>query len=424
MAMGLVTSWLERNHVGAQGPEWAFSFPERCLIAGRAAWFYAGKLFCPVNLTFIYPRWQLNVGAWWQWIFPVAALALVMVLWRLRRRIGRGPLVAVLFFGGTLLPALGFTNVYPMRYSFVADHFQYLASVGLIVLAVAGITMALGFLGKGNLLLKPVCYGALLLTLGVLTWRQCRMYSDIQTLWQATIDRNPACWMAHVHLGNALFNKGQTDEAMSQYQEAIRLKPDDADAHNNLGNVLDKNGQIDEAIDQYQKAIGLEPDDVEAHYNLGVALFNRGQTDEAISQLQEAIRLKPDYAEAQYNFGVALFNKDQTDEAISHLQEAIRLKSDYALAHNNLGIAFLKQGQTGEAMSQFQEAIRLKPDYADAHNNLGITLGMQDRINEAIIQFQEAIHLKPDFTNAQSNLMKALELRSKSNVRTSGPVKP
>ena len=133
VALGLVTSWLERTHVGAQGPEWAFSFPERCLIAGRAVWFYAGKLFWPANLTFIYPRWQINTGAWWQWIFPVAALAVVAVLWRLRRRIGRGPLVAVLFFGGTLLPALGFTNVYPMRYSFVADHFQYLASVGLIV---------------------------------------------------------------------------------------------------------------------------------------------------------------------------------------------------------------------------------------------------------------------------------------------------
>ena len=139
-ALGLVTSWLERTHVGANGPEWALSFFDRCLIAGRALWFYAGKLFWPANLTFIYPRWQIDPGIWWQWLFPAAAIALVMILWSLRGRIGRGPLVAVLFFAGTLLPALGFANVYPMRYSFVADHFQYLASVGLIVLAAAGLT--------------------------------------------------------------------------------------------------------------------------------------------------------------------------------------------------------------------------------------------------------------------------------------------
>jgi hypothetical protein len=109
---------------------------DRVLIAGRALWFYAAKLVAE-DLIFIYPRWSIDAGIWWQWLFPAAAAGVALALWIWRARLGRGPVVAVLFFAGTLAPALGFVNVFPMRYSFVADHFQYLASIGLIALAVA-----------------------------------------------------------------------------------------------------------------------------------------------------------------------------------------------------------------------------------------------------------------------------------------------
>jgi len=216
-ALGLMTSWLERTHVGAQEPEWAFSFWERCLIAGRALWFYAGKLFWPANLTFIYPRWQIHAGVWWQWIFPLATLVVVAALWRLRRQLGRGPLVAVLFFAGTLFPALGFTNVYPMRYSFVADHFQYLASVGLIVLTVVGLGHSAGHLKRRVPWLEGMICAGLLLALGTLTWRQARIYQDAETLWWATLRLNPDSWLPHNDLGIALAKEGQTDVAISQF---------------------------------------------------------------------------------------------------------------------------------------------------------------------------------------------------------------
>ena len=119
-----------KNHVGAKGPEWVISFPERCLIAGRALWFYTGKLFWPANLCFVYPRWQLNAGSWWQWLYPVTAVGTLFTLWLARARIGRGPLAAALFFVGTLFPVLGFMNAYFMRYSFVCDHWVYLSSLG------------------------------------------------------------------------------------------------------------------------------------------------------------------------------------------------------------------------------------------------------------------------------------------------------
>jgi Flp pilus assembly protein TadD len=405
MALGLVTSWVERTHVGAQGPDWAFSFPDRCLIAGRALWFYAGKLVWPAQLTFIYPRWQINAGVWWQWLFPAAALAVVAALWGLRRRMGRGPLVAVLFFAGTLFPALGFTNVYPMRYSFVADHFQYLACAGLIALAAAGLVK----------LLRPIPLAAVALPLGlaILTWKQSHVYASQIILWQDTIAKNPSCWMAHNNLGNEFSDEGQTDEAIKQLREALRFKPDFAEAHNNLGVALDKQDQRDAAIIEYRTAIRLQPDYTAAHYNLGKSLFNEGQTDAAIIEYQAAIQFKPNFTDAHNNLGVALCQKGRLDEAILQFQKTLSLKPDFAKANYNLGNVLFQKGRDDEAMVYYQKALAILPDYPEARNNLGVALGKKGRSDEAIRQFQEVLRLNPDDADAQNNLKKALEQKNK-----------
>ncbi len=104
VAAGALTASWERRYVGAVGPEWALSLPERCLVAGRALWFYAAKLAWPVDLAFIYPRWTLDPHAWWQWLFPLGAVLVLVALAALRRRLGPAPLVAALYFVVTLGP--------------------------------------------------------------------------------------------------------------------------------------------------------------------------------------------------------------------------------------------------------------------------------------------------------------------------------
>jgi protein O-mannosyl-transferase len=198
-AAGVFTAWIERSLVGAQGADFNYTIIERFLIAGRVIWFYLGKLIWPLDLIFVYPRWSISQTVGWQYLYPAAAFLLLIVLIRLSLR-WRAPLAGVLFFIVTLFPVLGFLNVYPFRYSLVADHFQYLASLGIITLAAAGIALLLK-LGRHRG--RPIGYLwclALVTSLAILTWRQSAMYTNIETLWQTTIERNPKAWMAHNNL--------------------------------------------------------------------------------------------------------------------------------------------------------------------------------------------------------------------------------
>jgi len=404
VALGLVTVWLEKHHVGASGSEWALSVGERWLVAGQAFWFYASKLFWPRTLVFIYPRWEIDPGAAWQYLFPLAVLVLLAALWLLRTRLGKGALVAVLFFGITLAPALGFVNVYPFRYSYVADHFQYLASLGVIAYTASGIAYGLG---RCNLWYTPagnVLCAALLLTLGTLTWGQTHAYRDSETLWRDTLAKNPDAWIAHNNLGVLLENQNRETEAQAQYEEALRLQPDYVEAHNNLGFALSQAGHIEEAIAQFKAALRIDPTDIEARDNLGNALARTGKPEEAIAQFELVLRINPDYVDAHNNLGTVLLQAGKVQEAIGHWETVLRINPDYAEAANNLGVALARLGRAPEAVERWEQALRLKPDYADAHYNLGMALEQAGQRQQATRQYEQALQAKPDMVEAQNRL--------------------
>lgn len=363
VGLGLMTAWMEKTHVGAQGPEWSLTFADRCLIAGRAVWFYAGKLVWPAQLTFIYPRWEIQPEVWWQWLFPIAAIGAVAGLWLARRRMGRGPLVAVLFFVGTLGPALGFVNVYPMRYSFVADHFQYLAAVGLITLGAAGLAR-----------LPRLIPATLVALLAALTWQQTGIYRNLDILWRDTLAKNPDCWLAHNNLGIYLYNEGRMEEAMDHYQKAIRINPNRFDTFYNLGAALAAEGRFDEAIANYHLALQINPNYAYALNNLGIALANQGRLDEAIPCYRQAIQIEPDFPGALNNLGVALAASGQLDEAIEAFHKSIQINPTSSSTLNNLGHVLAARGRFEEAIENYHQAIQINPDFAEALNNLAWVL--------------------------------------------------
>jgi tetratricopeptide (TPR) repeat protein len=375
VGLGLITAWMEKFHVGAQGAEWSLTFADRCLIAGRALWFYAGRLVWPAHLTFIYPRWKIEPEVWWQWLFPVAAVGVVAGLWLARRRIGKGPLVAVLFFAGTLGPALGFVNVYPMRFSFVADHFQYLASVGLITLCAVGLAR-----------MPRVMPATLVVLLGALTWQQAGIYRNLETLWRDTLANNPDCWMAHNNLGKYLINEGRIEEAMEHYHKAIQINPNNPEGLTGLGIALAAKGRFDEEIENYRKAIQINPDFYGAPYNLGIALAARGQFDEAIENYYKAIQINPNSFNALNNLGNALAAKGRFDEAIKNYRQAIQINPNFSGALDNLGSALAAKGQFDEAIENYRKAIQINSNRPETFSHMGMTLGQLGRTREAVAQ--------------------------------------
>jgi tetratricopeptide (TPR) repeat protein len=409
LTAGLFTAWVEHTYIGARGAEFHFTLIERTLIAGRAFWFYLAKLLWPVNLIFVYPRWQISQAVWWQYLFPLAAIGLLALAWHLRPRT-RAPLAALLIFGGVLFPALGFFNVYPFRFSFVADHFQYLASIPILAMVGAGLAVA------GKRLLDPTrsAVAALALggVLGTQTWLQSRQYVDAETLYRETIARNPAAWMAYNNLGALRIEAGgDVKQAAALIEESLRIYPANAEAHNNLGVAYQRLGRLDAAAAEHQEALRILPDYAEAYNNLGIVAEQQGRLEEAFKYYTTALALQPEErkrAETHHNLGSVLQKLGRNDEAIAQIREALRIRPDYADAHGNLGTALLQSGRTDEAIAEYREALRLKPAYAEARNNLGTVLARTGRLEEAIAEFQETVRLKPDATLAYVNVADAL----------------
>ncbi len=225
LIFGLVTVWMEKHFVGAVGEEWSLTPFERVLLAGRVPWFYAAKLVWPYPLAFFYPRFAIDEHVWWQYLFPLAALLVVGALWFARKRLGRGPLAAVLIFVGVLTPALGFFDVYPFRFSFVADHFQYHAGIALLALAAAALAPALARLDRQRHGAQALGVTLLLLVLGVLTFCQTFVYYDLETLYADTIVKNPTSWTAYANLSMHYITVGRKTEAYALAERAVELAP-------------------------------------------------------------------------------------------------------------------------------------------------------------------------------------------------------
>ena len=454
-AAGLYTAWFERHLAGAGASALDLPLAARCLVAGRALWFYAGTLLWPADLMFINPRWAIDPAAPGQYLYPLAAVAVVAGLagatWRARgpaRRVAAGALAGCLIFAGTLFPALGFVNLYWFTYSYVADHFQYLACLGLIVPAAAGLTGLAGrlrpSLAPAVRLVPALLAGLLVAALGALTWAQSGTYRDATTLFRATLERNPGCWVAHNDLAWELAKTpagvpeaarhyaealrlnpacaeahdnyggllaslpGRETEAVAQYEQALRLRPDFLETRVNLANLLARlAGRLPDAVAQYEVAVRDRPDLAEIHYSLANALAQiPGRLPEALLQYELALRLKPTLVQAHVNLANALARlPGRLPEALAHYEQALRIDPSLPVVHYDLAVQLADlPGRAADAERHYAEALRLRPDYARAHNDLGVLLAREGRFADARQHWERALQLDPDYADARRNL--------------------
>jgi hypothetical protein len=254
----LYTAYYEHHLVRAQGSRWDFTLLQRVVIAGRAFWFYLAKLVYPSPLSFIYPRWTLPPHPYALLIWPVTAMGFLILLAYGQRWWGKLPLACLLFFAVTIGPALGLTSFYFMRFSFVADHFQYLASIGIFTLAGWVLSRTLGKLGIPVTSAAGIVVVALLgINLALATARQSQKYADSLHLWQDTLALNPDSAFAHHNMGIALSDRRQWNEAIAHLRTAEALDPSFPQTHLALAYFAVNAKRWEDARHQYQEAIRL-----------------------------------------------------------------------------------------------------------------------------------------------------------------------
>jgi protein O-mannosyl-transferase len=361
LSMGLVSMWIEANRVHTTGPEFEFSSMEKLLRASHALWFYPFKLLLPLKLTFSYPRSD-TPSYLWLLSFPSLAVLLLILLFRW----GRKPTVAVLFYVAAILPLLGFINCYTFRYSFVADHYQYLPCAGLIALLAGVLTSSIRSPWFSRLTMACV-----LLFLGSLTWNQCHIYKNKESLWRDTLQKNPQSWMALNNLGAHFVQQNRIDEAKQFFQAAINIKPDYSDAHHNLAVLLEPD-DFQAAKKEYFLAIRLKPDFPQTYDALGTAFLARGEIDRAVKYIETAIHVEPLYAAGYLRLGRLYSDQRLYDKSIAVLREGISRRSESIELRHELGLVLLKKGDPRTAREIFKEALQLKPDAVDIQKSLAL----------------------------------------------------
>jgi tetratricopeptide (TPR) repeat protein len=369
------------------------SMLDRLAGVGWVVWFYLGKAFLPVHLAFVYPKWTIGSGRLIAWLPDLALGAVFAALWAWRTSAARHALVALGFFVSTLAPVLGVVEFYYLKYSFVGDHYQYIAILGPIAWAVGSIT----HLTAGHLRprIAVLAASALLATLFALTWRSSERFVDYDTLWRTTIVTNPDAALAHFNLALSLQEKDRLGEAEEHYREVIRIDPTDSGAHNNLGSIEEARGNDPQAIEHYRLALEAEPGDARARNNLAGALRRSGRLDEAIRQYRLALEASPENASVHLNAALALGEAGRIDEAVAEARRALEIDPAALPARMQLAGWLRARGRLDEAATELRRVIARDPRNARAHLELGRVLVEAGAPGQALRHYRIVRRLEP-----------------------------
>jgi protein O-mannosyl-transferase len=388
-AMGLLTAWMERHVVGAVGPDWHWTFPQRILIAGHAVWFYFAKLLWPHPLIFSYPKWTVSAG---QSFYPLAVFALLFVAYRT----SRAAFVATTFFLIVIFPALGFANTYPMRFSFVADHFQYLACIGPIAILAA-------------LIRRPIVGVPILILLAALTFRQAKTYANPEALWSYVVAKDPASLLGLSNLGTVLSNRGDLAGATDDMRKALQADPHFVEAQLGLGEIAEDRRDPAAAIRFYRAASADHPDNPLPYWYLGMWDRRYGDPSDALKQFARAAAIFPNPATCYEQMGEILLTQHNLPDAYAYFQRAVAANPDLIEAHNNLAAIYLQEPAGPDLAAAEQEclaSLAVDPNNATACNDMAVVLGREGKVDQAMEYLQRALQRDTTSAIAHQNMQK------------------
>jgi protein O-mannosyl-transferase len=390
-----VIALMAQYYAGALRPLEEHGMASRLLQALYGTAFYLWKMAFPFSLS---PLYEMSASSnHWHWVLSaVLVLALSSVLFALRRR-WPAILASWVSYLVILAPTLGVAQSGPQL---VADRYSYFACMSWALL-VGGVFLRLWQLAVSNRFVSQVSMtvtltslaAAMLVSFGVLTWKQTQIWHDSESLWRHALSIAPASSFGRNNLGNALAAQGRFEEAIDQFQQGLRINPNDADVAYNLGNALAQKGNYEEAGKQLEHALQINPDNAMAAYDLGNVRARQGRLGEAMNNFELALRIDPRLARAHYNLGSLLNKQGKLAEAVEQYQKALQIDASYVRAYYGLGTVLTKQGQLDRAIDSFRAGLRLQPDFAELHDGLARALVLQGRKEEALQHYQEAVRL-------------------------------
>jgi tetratricopeptide (TPR) repeat protein len=350
-----IIALIAQREAGALMPLERHSFSQRVAQALYGIVFYIRKTLFPFGLSPLYEVKDVSLLDWPFLLSGVATLAVTICLLYFRRR-WPGGLASWIYYGLVLAPVLG---VAQSGAQLVADRYSYLSCLGWAVLAGGGLFYYWQALGSRTRRWLVVPAAVLVAGLGVLTWKQARVWHDTETLWRYAIGVIPESGFAHYNLATALVGKGELDQAIEHYHRVLRIDPTYSPAHYALGNALASRRSWNEAVDHYRRALERDPGYAEAHNNLGIALARLGKLEEAIFHFRAALRIQPGDAKVHVNLANVLAVRGVLKEAVDHYRKALEVDPEFAGAHEELARLLAQQGKREEAIEHMQEALRI-----------------------------------------------------------------
>jgi len=333
----------------------------RVALAGQSLGVYFAHLVWPVGLLPNYPQWTIGSPSLLAFVPCLVAAAVFVVLWLRRADWGAAAILGLGSFVLFVAPFLGFDVASYMAFTWVMDHYLYLAMIGPIGLFVAALE-SIDTRVPAQARIAVLAAATLVATLLAFEARNyAAAFSDEATLWGYTIEHNPGDWLAQDNLGKALYLQNQPEDAAAHFRIELQLRPGRAQTHLNLGRSLVAMNRLDDGLREYDTALALNPRDPEIYNQKGVALLQANRAADALAPLQRAIELRPRYAIGLENLGTALALTGHLDEAAEKFRASLEANPNDPATHVNLGRALQQLGRNAEAADQFRQAIHLDP---------------------------------------------------------------
>ncbi len=364
---------------------------QRIFFSSYGFLLYLGKLILPIYLSAYYPYPNLAAGVdlpIQYYLAPVFVIAFFVLLFISYKR-SKPVFFGLSFF---LVNIFLLLQLLPVGGAIMADRYAYIPSVGYCFLF-GFLILKKEYIPKINISYAIVA--AYLLVLGVMTFSRTMVWKNNFTLWTDVVKKNSEVPLAWYNLGNAHSDTLNYKEAISNYDQSIRVSPLYYSAYINRANAKTKLNDHVGAIEDLNFVISHDSSLVNAYINRALARRNLQDYKGSLEDYKIAIRMKPTQPELYMSRGNVLFDLKDNEGALKDFAKALEINPKMVDAYANLAFVKKAMGNLAGAISDYDKAIELNPNNSEYYNNRGNLKFQMGRNEEALADYGRGMKANP-----------------------------